>query len=119
MAARPWRSIVWSLEMLARLRESTHCQQAARRLRRRDFVMLEDPGVAVGNKDCVEASRECWINIRPGAVSNHPRSVVREPVLANHRAVNSHILLGHDLYCCKIFLQAGALDLSRLLRDRS
>src|SRR5262249_40495507 len=102
----------WLLEMVRQLREPVHDYQPAWRVRLSHFLVLEDPGVIVRNKYRIKPSRERWIDIRLGAVADHPRLFRHEIMLAHDRAIFVCVFLRHNLHGGKKFLQAGAFHFS-------
>jgi hypothetical protein len=94
-------------------------EQFLPRRSRIDLLVLQDPGVAVRHKNRVQTGRHRGIDIRLRTVADHPRGIERQLMFFDHAPVCSWIFLGDNLDRGKIFLQAGALDLSRLLGDRS
>ena len=77
--------------------------------------MLENPSVVVGYEDGVQTCGEGGVDIRLGAVADHPGGVRWKGVLSDDGAVGGFVLLGYDLDGGKIFLQSRALDFSGLL----
>ena len=69
------------LEMLAKFSKAANDQQLLLRWGWIEFFVFEDPCVAVGDEDGVQAGGESRVDVRFGAVANHPGRVRRESVL--------------------------------------
>src|SRR5580704_1343601 len=72
------------LEMLAQFRKPSHNQQPLPRWRRIHFLMLQNPGVAVGHENCVQSRGQRGIDVRPGAVADHPGGIAHERMFSDH-----------------------------------
>src|SRR5947199_5548968 len=103
--------------MFPEVGKALHHQQAARCFYRRNFFMLQNPGVSVGHEYGVDAGCQGWVDIRLGTVSNHPRGVRRQRVFRNYFSISCSILLRDDLYGRKMSFQSGALNFAGLFSD--
>ena len=97
---------------------TAHNQQPLRRRSRIHFFMLQNPGIAVGHENRVQSRSQRRIDVRPGAVADHPCGIAREFIFGDQRVIDGGILLGDDLGRREIFFQARALDLSRCSATR-
>ncbi len=105
---------VSNLEVRAQLAERRQDYQLPRP--GHHWLMLEGPGVLVGNVHGVEANLHRRINVTAGAVADHPAVGFHDFVLVHQPAVRLRIFFRHDLNELEKSLQAGAFDLRGLLR---
>jgi len=80
-----------------------------------DYLMLEDPGEVVGDKDGLEASGEGGIDVGAGAVADHPGAMGLAAVVGGEREVGIGVLFGQDFYGGEVGGEAGAAELVLLL----
>src|SRR5437660_253304 len=104
---------------LTRKSEPPHSQLSLRRRCGIHFLMFQNPRIPVRHENRVQSCRQRRINIRPRAVSNHPGRLARQFMLFDQPQIRFGILLRHDLGRREISLQPRALDLSRLLLQRT
>lgn len=76
------------------------------------FFVLEDPGVAVGDEDRVEAGGHGRIDVGLRAVADHPGGIAAAFVLLGKVPVDLGTLLCHDLHRREILLHSRTLHLS-------
>lgn len=101
--------------MFAEFGESSYDQQFLPGRCRVDFFVLENPGIAVRDEDCVQSRSQGGIDIRLGAIPDHPGGVAIALVSVGDMRVDLGNLFGHDFRRTEIFLHAGAFHLSKLL----
>src|SRR6266496_5915997 len=106
---------VGASEVLAQFCKAADNQKILSCRSRVQLLVLEDPGVAMGNEHGVQTCGECWIDVGLRAVSDHPCRIVSAVVLLSHVSVNTGVLFGHDFDGCKKLLHRGSLDLAALL----
>jgi hypothetical protein len=80
-----------------------------------DYLMLEDPGEVVGDEYGVEASGEGGVDVRAGAVADHPGGGGLAGVVLGEAEVGVGVLFGEDLDGGEVVGQAGAVELVLLL----
>jgi len=83
------------------------------------LLMLEDPGVAMGNEDGVESGGERWVDVGLGAVADHPGVAVVAIVFVGELGVYFGVFFSDDLDRLEVLLHSGTLDFARLLFERS
>ena len=79
--------------------------------------MLEDPGAAVRDEDCITSRSQRRINVGLWTVADHPGVGREQLVLRNHLTIGVGVLLGDDLDRGKIFLQSRAFDFAGLFGE--
>ena len=82
-----------------------------------DFIVFQDPRLIVRHEDRIEADGERRIDIRLGAVADHPRRAGGQGIFGYDREIGGCVFFGNNLDRGKIVLQAGAFDLAGLLRE--
>lgn len=80
-----------------------------------DGLVLEDPGVVVGDEDGVEAGGEGGIDVGAGAVADHPGRRRFEGVVAGQGEVGVGVFFGEDLDVGEEVGEAGAGEFFALL----
>src|SRR5579872_1206827 len=103
--------------MLSQFREAAHDEQTLRFRSWIDFLMLKNPGVAVGYKYGVQSDCKRGIDIRLRTVADHPGYLWNEGMFFNQGLVCSQVFLGNNLGLAKEGFQSRALDFSGLLRN--
>jgi hypothetical protein len=78
-------------------------------------LVLEHPGKVVRDEDGVEACRQGGINVRAGAVADHPGVAGLTAVVGGERKISFVVFFGENLYGGEVRGQAGALKLVGLL----
>src|SRR5438132_2707159 len=101
--------------MLLQIGKSFDLQQVTAGGSRAYALVLEDPGAIVRNKDCIDAGSQRRVNVGLRTIADHPSGIRGKVVLGNNASIGWSIFLCHNLDCRKIFLEPGALYLSRLL----
>src|SRR5271165_4625420 len=104
-------------EPLAQLSEAPYFQQAAIANLRSHLAALQLPRVMVRHEDRVQTGGERGIDVRLGAVADHPRLLAQQRVLLDDRGVGGGVLLGDHFSRHEMLLQAGALQLAGLFGD--
>jgi len=80
-----------------------------------DDLVLEDPGEVVGDEDGVKACSEGGVDVRAGAVADHPGIAGFATVVGGERKVGVLVLLREDLDGGEVWGEPGALELAGLL----
>src|SRR5262249_41256497 len=92
------------LKVFPELSEPFYLKQAQTVGRGVHLFMLQYPGIVVRDENRVDSRRQGGIDIRPWAVSDHPRRSRLQLIFANDAFVGRGILLGHDLHGGEEFL---------------
>jgi hypothetical protein len=80
-----------------------------------DYLVLEHPCEVVWDEDGVEAGAEGWIDVRAGAVADHPSGTCVAAVVSGEGSVGLVMLFGENLYGCEVRGEAGAVEFVCLL----
>ena len=80
-----------------------------------DDLVFEDPGEVVGDEDGMEASRQSGVDVRAGAVADHPGGGRFAGVVGAEREVGFGVFFGQDFYGVEVGFEAGAVELVFLL----
>lgn len=80
-----------------------------------DIFSFERPGEVVRNEDGVESCGEGGVDVRFGAVANHPCSACLAAVMRGEAAIGSIVLFGKYLDRAEIGGETGATELVGLL----
>jgi hypothetical protein len=80
-----------------------------------DNLVLEDPGEVVGDEDGVEAGAEGRVDVRAGAVADHPGGAGLAAVVGGEGAVGFGVLFVEDFDRGEVGGEAGAVELVGLL----
>jgi hypothetical protein len=105
--------------MFTQFREASHNQQSLRRRCGIQLFMFENPRIAVRYENGMQTRGQRRIDVRLGTVTDHPCGIAREFVFLRQSVVRGGIFFRDNLRRREILFQPGALDLSRLLRQRS
>jgi len=105
------------LEMFAQFREATYNEQFLWRRNCIHFVMFENPRISMRHENRVQSRGQRRIDVRLGAIADHPRGAGRQRIFLDDGLINDNILFCDDFGSREILLQFGALNLSSLLRD--
>lgn len=80
-----------------------------------DGLVLEDPGEAVGDEDGVESGPEGGIDVRAGAVADHPGGCGVAAMVRGEGEVGFVVFFGEDFDGAEARGEAGAVELAGLL----
>jgi len=73
-----------------------------------DDLVLEDPGEVVGDEDGVEAGAKSRVDVRAGAVADHPGGAGLAGVVGGESAVSFGVLFVEDLDGGEVWGEARA-----------
>src|SRR5580693_7001821 len=110
-----WKERIAASEILPQQPEARYFQQAAVAHVRTHLAALQLPRVVVGYEYRVQPGLKRGIDVRLGAVADHPRLLAHQRVLFRDRTIGGRIFFGDDFGGDEMLLQSRSLQLARLL----
>jgi hypothetical protein len=112
---KPYSCRAGYLKIVNEIGKACQLQELPACRRRVHNLALEDPCEIVGDEDGVEPGGERWVDVRAGAVADHPRAGRFAGVVSGDTLVGLGVLLVKDLNGGEVAKEAGAVKLAGLL----